>query len=194
MAEGSLSPAYVVLNYHSAYGTHKATIPTKEWFPTSITGDLGSYENWDGLPVDAEEMITAYCTAVMEFYPSTAGFDTAEIWTKADATSPAYPRKTKNLAIVGTNAAAVWSKAVQHQWIFRGADFSIMKLVMLDVLQQSGWDALTDISGSPDALAVYDEITGGGNAWSTRKNAQPITFMKITYKLNDKLRSEYEMD
>lgn len=194
MTQGSLSPAYVVLNYHSIYGTHKATIPTKEWFPTNLTGDLGSYENWNGIPVDAEEMITAYAEAVMAFYPTSASFDVAEIWTKADADSPAYPRRTKNIAVAGGDATPPWTKAVEHQWILRGDDFSIMKLVWLDAPQPDSWDALTDLTGNVPALAVYDAIVNPDWAWSTRKNAQPLTFIKVTYKLNDKLRDEYGMN
>ena len=194
MTEGTLSPAYIEFKYRSIYGTHVALIPTKDWFPTSLTGHLGSYENWNGIPCDAEAMIQEYADNMMAFYPATAHADTATIWTKATPTSPAYPRVQYPIVSVGTLATPPWSKAVAHQWIFRGTDFSLMKLVFLDCPNDNTWDALTDISGSPEAIAVAGAITSDNWAWMTRKNAKPNNFVKITYKLNDKLRDEYEMN
>lgn len=193
MTPGTLSPAYVVLNYHSAYGQHKATLGTKEWYPTSLTGHLGSYENWNGIPCDAEAMIQEYADNMMAFYPTTAGTDSAEIWTKDTPTSPAYPRIAYTITSPGTDATAGWSKASQAQWILRGTDFSIMKLVFLDYINHGNWDALTDLSGSVPAQDVVGAVVSDNWAWMTRKDAQPISFVKITYKLNDKLREEYGM-
>lgn len=194
MSVGTLSPAYVQLNYHSIYGAHVALIPTKEWFPTSLTGHLGSYSNWLSIPCDAEAMIQDYADAMMAFYPSTAGTDTATIWTKATPTSPAYPRAQYPITSPGTLSMPGWSKAVQHQYILRGTDFSLMKLLFLDCPIGGSWDALSDISGSAEAIAVVGAITSDSWAWQTRKDAQPFSFVKITYKLNDKLRDQYSMN
>ena len=56
-APNSLSPASVEIDYHSAYAPHTMTIPTLEWFPTSITGNLGSFSNWAAGTRDAEDMV-----------------------------------------------------------------------------------------------------------------------------------------
>ena len=194
MTPGTLSPAYIVLNYHSAYGAHKATLPTKDWFPTSLTGHLGSYENWNGLPCDAEEMIQAYADGMMGFYLATAATDSAEIWTKETPTSPAYPRVSYPITSVGSAAGSLWDKAVEQQWILRGTDFSIWKSVLLDVESTPSWDALTDLTGLTEAIAFVGTITSDNWAFMTRKNAQPFNFVKVTYKLNDKLREEYDMN
>jgi hypothetical protein len=194
MTPGTLSPAYVVLNYHSAYGTHKATLGTKEWFPTSLTGHLGSYENWNGLPCDAEEMIQAYADAMMAYYKNTAAIDNAEIWTKATPTDPAYPRVNYPITSVGTSSAATWDKATQQQWLIRGTDFSLWKSVFLDSVAPTDWNALADLTGLTEAIAFVGAITSDNWAWQTRKDAQPFNFVKVTYKLNDKLRHEYDMD
>lgn len=194
MTVGTLAPAYVVINYHSIYGTHKATIGTKEWFPSNISGGLGSYESWNGNPIDAEEMIQAYVDAWMAFYPTNAAVDGVEIWTKADADSPAYVRRTAALSTPGTDATPPWTKAIEQQWIFRADDFSIMKFVWLDAPAPDSWDSLKDLTGNVPAIAVYDAIVNSDAAWMSRKNGQPQTFIKVTYKLNDKLREEYDMN
>ena len=194
MTPGTLSPAYVELNYHSAYGQHKALLPTKEWFPTSITGHLGSYEGWNATPIDAEVMIQEYADKIMDFFPTSSGVDNATIWTQATPTSPAFPRVSFSIVAVGTVATPNWSKAVQHQYILRGADFSLMKLVLLDCPIGGGWDHVTDPSVAAEIVALIAAVTADGNAWSTRKNAQPFSFVKLTYKLNDKLRKDYDMD
>lgn len=194
MAEGTLSPAYFELNYHSPYGSHKALIGTKAWFPTSITGGLGSYENWNGDPVDAEEMIQAYADAMMEFYKTDCAVDYATIWTKETPTSPAYPRLSKAIVSPGATASANWSKAVQYQWIIRGTGFSLQKYVWLDATIGGSWNSVSDLSGSPESQAFVDVVTSSDWAFMTRKDEQPISFQKLTYKLNDKLRHEYGMD
>jgi len=194
MTEGTLSPAYLDLLYHSVYGVHRALIPTLEWLPTDITGSLGSYVSWNGDPVDAEAMVQEYADAMMAFYPSSAGMNTATVWTKATPTSPAYPRRQVAITSPGTLVSPGWSKAVQHQYILRGTDFSLMKLIFLDCPIGGSWDALTDITGSAEAEAVVAAITSADWAWSTRQDARPDSFVKITYKLNDELRKQYRMN
>src|SRR4029453_3147411 len=194
MTEGTLAPAYIEMNYHSAYGTHKALIGTKEWFPTDITGNLGSYENWNTVPIDAETMIRAYATEMMKFYPATAGVDTCVVWTKDTPTSPARPRKAVNINVVGIHAADSWSKAAMTQWIFRGEDYSLQKYVWLDALSGDSWDSLNVINPGDPGEAFALLITDSDQAFMTRKDSRPSTFIKITYKLNDALRHEYGMD
>lgn len=194
MTEGTLSPAYFVLNYHSIYGSHKATIPTLQWYPTNITGNLGSFETWNAGTVDAEEMIQTYADNMMQFYAATASTDSAEIWTKDTPTSPAYPRRQYPIISAGTDTVGTWQKATQAQWIVRCADFSIAKYVFLDFNSHGSWDSLSDISGSPDSITFLNHLTDADQAFSSRKDSQPNGIIKITYKLNDQLRKEYEMD
>ena len=104
MAPNSLSPASVVIDYHSAYAPHKMTIPTKDWFPTSITGTLGSYQAWDLTTIDAEVMITALCNVIKPFLKTNAAIDAATIYTQASALAPNIPRAGKAIAIAGTAA------------------------------------------------------------------------------------------
>ena len=194
MTPGTLSPAYFVLNYHSPWGQHKATIPTKEWFPTSIGGHLGSYENWNSVPIDAEDMIQQYADLMMAFYGTGSGTDSAEIWTKATPTAPSLPRVSFVITSPGTVTPVDWDKATQAQWIFRDTNFKIVKYVFLDLNQTNDWNSLTDLTGSTPAQDFALLVTDDTMAFQSRQNAEPFSFVKLTYKLNDKLRAEYGMD
>jgi hypothetical protein len=193
IAPNSLSPAYIVIDYHSANGRHKMTIPTRAWSPTSITGDLGSYQCWNETPVDAEDMITALLGKVKAVFLPTAGFDVVTIYTKDTAEAPSIPRVAKALAIVGTSVSAEWAKAVQHNWMFRDAEYAQSKLTFLDAPIGSGWDPVTDLSGIAVLQDIVDQFVAPENAWSSRNDLRPSTFIKITYTLNEKLRREYGM-
>jgi hypothetical protein len=190
----SLFPAYIKLAYHSAYGAHNMILPTREWFAAGLTGDLGSFENWSSLPVDAEAMITDLCNAFIPFYPASCAFDTATVYTLENETAPARPRKTVALGIVGTYVGALVTKAVQHTYIFRDEEFNMSKLVMLDCIAPGSWDALSDLSGSATAQEIVDTFTAPGYAFASRAGFRPQSFVKITYKLNDELRKQYGMD
>lgn len=195
MAEGSLFPAFVKFDYHTAYGVHSAIVPTRAWNPVPLVplNVLGSYENWSSLPCDGEEMIEGLATVLAEFLPATGGYDVATVYTKDSPTAPARPRASKAIAIVGSNASTAWSKAVQQTFVFRDTEFNIAKLVILDVPTAS-FNPLSDISGSPEALAVVGAFTSSSWAWQSRKEFRPSTFVRLTYTLNEKLRQEYNMD
>lgn len=192
MAPNSLSPASVVLAYHSAYGAHKATIPTKEWFPTSITGNLGSYTSWLGGPVDAEVMVKALCDVLKAFMPATSTFDSATIYTMATATSPNIPRNSIPLSIVGTSASANPSAAFSATFHFVTTTFGKAKLVVLDSPFGSNWLApLLPAGFTAPVIALDAEFSDGNNAWSGRDDSPPASIVKVTYDVNDKLQREY---
>lgn len=191
MAPNSLSPASVVIDYHSAYAPHKMTIPTLEWFPTSITGDLGSYQAWNGSPIDAEVMVMALINALAPFLKTNAAFDNITIYTQATATSPNIPRASKAIAVVGT-AAGGNEAAVSATWNFKTAANGNMKLTLLDTPIQSTWfNRILPADFDADKQAVADEIVLNSNAWSGRDDSDPSTVRSITYDLNDKLQRMY---
>jgi hypothetical protein len=87
-----------------------------------------------------------------------------------------------------------WDKATQAQWIFRDTNFKIVKYVFLDLNQTNDWNSLTDLTGSTPAQNFALLVTDDTMAFQSRQNAEPFSFVKLTYKLNDKLRAEYGMD
>jgi hypothetical protein len=190
-APNSLSPASVVIDYHSAYAPHKMTIPTLEWFPTSITGDLGSYQAWDASPIDAEVMITALINDLAQNMKSNAAFDNITIYTQATATSPNIPRASKAISIAGTSVLTQ-EGAVSATWNFKTAGNGNMKIVLLDSPLPATWFARVLPAGfNAGHTAVANEILLNSNAWSGRDDEDISTCRSITYDLNDKLQRMY---
>lgn len=196
MTVHSLFPAFVKINYHSAFGAHAQILSVREWNPVPLVplNDLGSFTNWLGLPVDGEEMIDEYVLKLKEFYLASTVIDTATIYTMDTETSPAIPRASMALGVPGVEVSTNWSKAVQHQYILRDTAYNMAKLILLDAPIGTSWDPVTTLTGSAEAAALVGVLTSSAWAFSSKANLQITTFQKITYKLNDKLRKEYNMD
>lgn len=191
MAPNSLSPASVVIDYHSAYAPHKMTIPTLAWFPTSITGDLGSYQAWDSSAIDAEVMIMALIDLLKVFMKTNAAFDNITIYTMATATSPNIPRASKAISVAGT-ATTGDEAAVSRTWNFKTAANGDMKLILLDTPIPATWfNRILPANFSSGEQDVADEIALNSNAWSGRDDTDISTCRSITLDLNDKLQRMY---
>lgn len=194
MAPNSLYPAFIRLDYHSAYAPHVMILPTKEWLPTSIGGTLGSYEGWSGIPVDAEDMVNDLVTAMKPFFLASTTFDLATVYTMAAAVAPAIPQATVGLAVAGTNVDVVsQAKAVQQTLSMRTTGGGHMKMVFLDAPAGSGFDKAFPAGFSAAELALVAQLRNDLNAWSGRDNSQPGPAISVTYTLNEKLRKEYRM-
>lgn len=191
MAPNSLSPASVVIDYHSAYGPHKMTIPTREWFPTSITGGLGSYGNWLAGTIDAEAMITNLIDKLKVFLKTNAAFDNITIYTQATATSPNIPRTSKAIAIAGL-ATTGNEAAISRTWNFKTTANGNGKIELLDSpLPATGFARIHAADFNAGELDVLGEIEGGLNAWSGRDDNQFNNCRAISIDLNDKLQRMY---
>lgn len=194
MAPNSLSPASVVIDYHTDFAPHRMTIPTKEWFPTSITGVLGSYEAWDLSPVDAEVMVNNLCVLLADLVPASTIFDTATVYTQATPTSENIPRASASLAIVGTGAAGSFPEAVSGTFNFKTLANGDAKLVLLDFpLGTGGFRAIHPSAFGAEVLALEAEFISPTRAWSGRDDSRPAALRKVTFDLNDKLQKEYRM-
>jgi len=194
MAENSLYPGFIKFDYHSVYGAHSQIVPTTAWnsVPLVPGNALGSYTNWSSAPCDGELMAIDLATALNAFLPATGGYDTATVYTLDTETSPARPRATLALGLTGTNVSTAWSKAASQTFVARDSEFSLGKIVQLDVPTAS-FDPLVDLSGSAPAQEVFDTWSALGWAWATRNGLRPESFVRLVYDLNDKLRREYDM-
>ncbi len=195
MAPHSLHPAYVQIDYTSAYAPHKAIIPTTDWFPTSITGTLGSYQGWNSTPVDAEVMINALVDAIAALHLATTHFDLATVFTIADELAPiAIPRATAALTQVGGTGSAAQAKAVQQVLMFRTQEAFKLKIYLLDApLIGSDFEKISRGSWGALEIAIETALKADGNAWAGRDGAQVVTGSNITKTMNEKLRREYRM-
>lgn len=190
-APNSLSPASVLIDYHSFYAPHKMTIPTKEWFPTSITGDLGSYEDWSAGTVDAEAMIMALIDKLKVFMKTNSAFDNITVYTQATPTSPNIPRATKAISVAGT-AATGDEAAVSRTWNFKTTGNGNMKIELLDTPIPATWfNRILPASFSSGESDVANAIGSGAYAWAGRDDNQIAACRSITLDLNDKLQRMY---
>lgn len=196
MTVHSYYPAFVQLNYHSPAGAHTQRFSTKEWnsVPLVPGNGLGSYNNWLGLPVDGEEMVLELVDKLQAFNIPGTVYDNAVVYTLASVDAPAIPRATLNLGIPGTSASVLWWKAVMQTWVMRDTEYNMAKIVQLDCPQRDSWEPLSDLSSSVPAQELVGVFTSDAWAWSSKANLKIATFQKITYKLSDTLRKEYNMD
>lgn len=189
----SLFPAFVVLEYHSAFGHHKMTIPTKVYTPPDVTFSAGSFLAWNSSQRDADEMINDLVELMAVFWKTDTTFDSYTIYTMDDPDAAPQPQYAAALGIPGSNSSTSWSKAVQTTFSFRTDLFGQFKLVFLDAPSGNLFDRIDTFSTSPEAIAIRDELADSANAWSARDNGKPVTLVQIAYTLNEKLRREYNM-
>jgi hypothetical protein len=194
MAENSQFPGFIKFNYHSAFGAHTQEICTREWNPVPLVpgNALGSYTNWLGVPCDGQVMVLEYVSKWKPFRLPSSVVDIATVYTMDTETSPPRPRASLAIGDVGSSASTDWSKATQLNYSFRDTEYSIFRLVHLDI-PTGDFNPLTDISGSPATIALVGVFTSDAWAWSSRNGQKPQTFLKVVYDLNDKLRKEYGM-
>lgn len=194
MAQNSLYPAFVQINYHSQWGQHIQTVPTRTWTPGAGANDPGFFEAWNGTQRDAGEMVEEFCTGQAAFFPATVVMDSFYVYTMATPTSSPIPQVAIDLTIPGTAVAAGWSKATQATWSFKTTAFGIFKVVQLDVNNQNNFDKLLAGGLNAAGQAFVALIGSQSNAWSGRDGNRPSQFRQIAYTLNEKLRRQYNMN
>lgn len=194
MPEYGLQPSYGRLDYHSSYGPHSQTIPTKQWLQTSITGELGSYINWDSDAIDAEEMWDAYVDEAKGLLPTTSGFDLVTIFNWDTVLEKFLPVASKSLSVAGTATPANVNKAVSLTLNLRTLGGQPMKLVYLDyVLADAEFNKIAPAAFSTPMDNVVNIVTQTVQAFSGRDNTRPATAISGTFDLNDALRKQYRM-
>lgn len=189
----SLSPAFVRINYHSAYGLHTQTIPTLDWAPTFAIGGKGNFGTWDTIGYDADAMIQELITAEADIMPAGVEFDNYIIYTQATPTADPQPRASGTLAIPGAVASPGWNKAVQVTISMRTSNFGIFKLVLLDAATGDDFAKETVTVPMSALQAIFDILIDTARGWSGQDNGRPETFISQTKDLNDRLRKTYRL-
>lgn len=182
-----IGPAWIQIKYHGALAPHTMTIPTLAW---NDGADNGTFDAWVGGTIDATTMITDLVDFMLPFFNSDTVFDNFQIFTQASDTDPIIPRRSdKFTAKVGTNVSASWAAAVEVIMIARTTLFGIAKLTLLDAVSDNDFTPITSLAGRYlDLMSLWADNTQG---WSGRDNGRPLTFLKATKNLNQKLRKEY---
>ena len=194
MTEYGLEPAYAKIDYSSAFGAHSHLICTKEWNPVGVSGDLGSYINWDGDPFDAELMVDELVAVLQDQHLSTTTINQVTLFTKADEVSPSLPVASKAYAAVGSIAPPLISRAVSKTLNFRTVGIHAAKIVILDAPHNNSdfnkqfpadW-----VTADNDLLTV---LSSTEHAWAGRDNTRINSAVSITWNLNQQLRKQYGM-
>jgi len=194
MTEYTLRPSYGRLDYHSSYGPHSQSIPTKQWLQTSITGTLGSYINWDSDAIDAEDMWDQYVDEAKGLLPTTSGFDLITIFNWDDGLAKFLPVASKALAVAGTATPANVNKAVSLTLNMRTLGGQPFKLVYLDyVLADAEFNKITPAAFSTPMEDVVNIVSLTTLAFAGRDNTRPSAAISGTFDLNDALRKQYRM-
>lgn len=193
MTSASPGPYFVRVFSHSAFGPHVQEIPIKNWSNVVSTNPHGQIDKWSGGSTDAQTMIEDLVALEADFFPSTYTFDNWAIYSQPTPADPAHPVTGEAFSgLVGTSAASGWSKAVEGIFTWRATDFSLVKLVMLDMESGNDFDRVPTLATTP--LTLLDaEFTNPDKGWSSRQGAKPQTFIGVTKDLNDKLRKAYRM-
>jgi hypothetical protein len=193
MTQHSLFPAYLKIGYHSAFGVHTMTIPTRAWNSVGITGDVGNFINWEDVPVDGEEMIDDLIAALAAGFEDTTIFDSATVYTFESEDSPPRPQGGKALAVAGSEAIPGTTKAVQNQLTMFDTSFNTFKLVALDAASYDVWNKRGPLALHTWETAVVAILTDTANGWSSRANLRPNIVRSAISKMNDELRKQYGM-
>lgn len=193
MTEYSLSPAFVVINYHSAHAPHKMTLPTLAWDPLGGTAGNGGYLAWNSTNRDADDMIKDLVNTLAYLVPTTSTFDDYQIYTKADENAPNILRASGALAIDGLSTT-LYPPGTQMTWNFRTTGFHHAKLVLIDVVPPGDFAPTFTGDLSTAQVNVMSQLTDVANAWSARDNSRIDTLQRITWTLNDAIRQAYRLN
>lgn len=193
MAPNSLSPASVVIAYHTSYGAHRMTIPTLAWSPVSSGGTIGSYIAWNLTTIDTEAMVNDLVNNLIPFVPSSTVFDDVTVYTKDTPTADNIPRANAVIGTAGTGSAGNMHEATSGTFNFKTLANGDMRVVLLDFPITTTFRAIHPAAFDANMLALEAAVVNVTNAWSGRDDARPSALRKITLDLNDELQKQYKL-
>lgn len=189
----SLYPAFVRIEYHSAFGPHTMTIPIKG-YDGDISGDTaGNIPTWAGGSIAADDMVEALVDVLKALFDDDTHFDSFTIFTMASAEADPRPAYSQALTQVGTATASVWNKAVEKTLTFRTTEFGLAKLTLMDAGNDGTFPLITPGTATTEVNDIIDEFTAVANGWSGRDNGRPSQFIQMSATLNEKLRRAYRL-
>lgn len=185
-----LGPAYVKIAYHSAFGIHSHTLPTRELVTTGL-GDSGSYDTWDEGTIAAATMVETFIDKCVEVVPSTTVYDKYTLYSWNNETQIYNPIFEKSYGGAGTAVGLTGqAKAVQQTISFRTIGFGLLKVAFLDRPGGNNWG---NIDPGETWTEIIAEITAASNAWSGRDQYRPFNYTNTSVSLNKRLRRKYGM-
>jgi hypothetical protein len=190
----SPAPAFVRINYVTAYAPHSMEVPSVPIIVDALmTSGWGFDLRGGAATVDVVDAVTALVNKLKVFHKSTTIFTDFIAYVQDDPDLPATPVLSRALGIAGTTALTGWAKAVEATWTFRTDTFGLSKIVLLDIPDEASYDKETDLSGSVIKDALADYWTADVTWVAGRDGGRPATFLQISKTLNEKLRRAYRM-
>lgn len=181
----SPAPAYVRINYHSAYGPHTMQVPTLAW-------NANAFNTWAAGTITDSTMINNLVDKLLPFYPDTVEFDNWIIFSQPTPDDEPIPVDASTFTSkIGTAGTPGWSKAVQLTMSVRSTNFGLCKYVFLDGASGDNFDPIR--VADADMLALLGVVSSSANGWSAQDNGKPDVFIGLTKTMNEKLRKAYRM-
>lgn len=196
MAQNSLAPAFIQIQYTSLFGLHTMTIPSVPFIQVPATGQWRF--DLRGGAVDETPLSTGiddFLNVVREYFDNTTVFANYTAFTQTDAAAQPIPVETGTLGKVGVfeSGAGGWTKAVQTTLTWRTDTFGLYKLVMLDSVTGNNFDRKSGLPVGSRRKIVSDYITSQFTWLAGRDGGRPVTFLQEAVTLNEKLRKSYRM-
>jgi hypothetical protein len=190
----SLYPAFVRIEYHSAYAPHTMTIPTTQWTgPPTSAFTSGEFDQWDAGSIEADVMIQALVDSLKAMFNNDVVFDGYTIYRIQALGLDPEPVYSAALSQVGTNISTAWHKAVQLTMVWRTAEFGIFKIVLMDAAGDGTFGRTGNFSAISPFSVLHNLVVDPDNGWSGRDNARPNQALQLSLTLNEKLRRAYRL-
>lgn len=190
----SLYPSFIQIHYHSGWGKHVQTIPTRQWSPGIGGSPYGGYTNWGSAARTADDMVNDLIDKLAIIADNQTAWDNAIVF-NYPTPLPSDPQPVAIIPLTQVGAVAHTDNAIAYQnlYTFFDSAFNTFKFVTLDMdfslnMFPKGYGDLN--SAHQD---VVNALTDGINAWASRANSQPTTLRSVISKYNDKLRKEYNL-
>jgi len=188
----TLKPSYAQVFYHSSFGAHVMTQPTRQWTPTIIENPQGSYVAWDDSARDADEMINDLVDVLLPKFKSSVSFDQYTLWNFDEDAGFFIPVAANALTgKVGTDGTSAWDEAVESIMTVFDTAFNTAKLVLLDMNSRNNFARRTGATVDADEQAMFDVWSGVTYAWASRAGFRPATIRSVSLGINDELKKQY---
>jgi hypothetical protein len=187
MTQYSLYPAFVKINYHTAFRNSTMTIPLVEWSDAPDVGGAGSVPQWDSGMIDTDEMINNFVDTLNNIIPDTTVFDDYVIFKYDDPDGLPHPVAGKAIGTTGLlSDDAV--RACTGTFNFRTTGFHPFKIVIVDTVPSAGFVTIHPGSFSSDQQDFIDFLLGNDHGFAGRDGLQPYQCISLTFNINDKLK------
>lgn len=190
--ENSLKPSYIQFRYHSSLGSHKMTLPTRQWSSAGGISGFGSYVSWDDNVRDVGDMVDDFVDLLRVQFPSSVIFDDWQVFNWNETAGFFIPVAGDSFtAKAGTDAAPGWFYAVESVFTMFDTEYATAKLVLLDTSSRGNFARRTGATADAGELAIFTAYSDEANAWASRNGQRPATLRSISLGINDALKKQY---